>query len=119
MTRTMAQIERDAILDALAAVGGSKLEAAKALGIGKTTLYRKLAEYKALAEVDEEVRVLLAKVKDAERLRDGVALQDTKIESMVQADEPCPDCGSQRHRSCDQSRTAGIDMMPDVEDGRG
>lgn len=39
--------ERDAILSAIQSVNGDKLMAAKLLGIGKTTLYRKLKEYEA------------------------------------------------------------------------
>jgi DNA-binding NtrC family response regulator len=39
--------ERDAIFEALHATGGDKLMAAELLGIGKTTLYRKLKEYEA------------------------------------------------------------------------
>jgi len=39
------EVERDAILNALALLEGDKPAAATALGIGKTTLYRKLAEY--------------------------------------------------------------------------
>ena len=49
------ELERRAILDALAHVGGDKLEAARQLGIGKTTLYRKLKEYR-LAEFGEPRR---------------------------------------------------------------
>jgi DNA-binding NtrC family response regulator len=39
--------ERDAIFDAIRLTQGDKLKAAKLLGIGKTTLYRKLKEYGA------------------------------------------------------------------------
>jgi DNA-binding NtrC family response regulator len=39
--------ERDAIFDAIRVTNGDKLEAARLLGIGKTTLYRKLKEYEA------------------------------------------------------------------------
>jgi two-component system response regulator HydG len=39
--------ERDAIFEALRATSGDKLMAAELLGIGKTTLYRKLKEYEA------------------------------------------------------------------------
>jgi len=42
-----ADIEKRAILHAIALLNGDKLEAAKQLGIGKTTLYRKLKEYGA------------------------------------------------------------------------
>lgn len=41
----LAELERQAILDALRCLKGDKLAAAKLLGIGKTTLYRKLKEY--------------------------------------------------------------------------
>ena len=39
------QMERNAIVDAIRLLNGDKLQAAKLLGIGKTTLYRKLKEY--------------------------------------------------------------------------
>ncbi len=38
-------LEKQAILHAISVLGGDKLEAARRLGIGKTTLYRKLKEY--------------------------------------------------------------------------
>jgi len=41
----MSEIERQAILNAIAQLNGDKLKAARVLGIGKTTLYRKLKEY--------------------------------------------------------------------------
>lgn len=41
----LAELERQAILNAIRALHGDKLQAAKLLGIGKTTLYRKLKEY--------------------------------------------------------------------------
>jgi DNA-binding NtrC family response regulator len=43
--KTLADLERDAILDTIRRLNGDKLKAAKLLGIGKTTLYRKLKEY--------------------------------------------------------------------------
>lgn len=42
---TLAEMEKRAILAALKAAKGDKLLAAERLGIGKTTLYRKLNEY--------------------------------------------------------------------------
>lgn len=42
---SMAAIEKQAILAALKQTNNDKIEAAKLLGIGKTTLYRKLKEY--------------------------------------------------------------------------
>ncbi len=44
----IAEIEKRAILSAIEQLHGDKLEAARLLGIGKTTLYRKLKEYGAL-----------------------------------------------------------------------
>jgi two-component system response regulator HydG len=41
----LAEMEKRAILHAIANLNGDKLEAAKQLQIGKTTLYRKLKEY--------------------------------------------------------------------------
>jgi DNA-binding NtrC family response regulator len=43
--KSIAELERQAILDAIRVLDGDKLKAAKLLGIGKTTLYRKLKEY--------------------------------------------------------------------------
>jgi two-component system response regulator HydG len=43
--RTLADAERDAIVKAIGASQGNKVTAARLLGIGKTTLYRKLREY--------------------------------------------------------------------------
>ena len=45
----MAELEKVTILNALAQVNGDKLVAARLLGIGKTTLYRKLKEYESQA----------------------------------------------------------------------
>lgn len=43
--RSIADMERQAILTTLRQLNGDKLKAARLLGIGKTTLYRKLKEY--------------------------------------------------------------------------
>jgi len=45
----MAELEKRTILNALAQVNGDKMVAARLLGIGKTTLYRKLKEYQSQA----------------------------------------------------------------------
>jgi|SRR5579864_4454907 len=45
------ELERRAILSAVNDAGGDKLAAARILGIGKTTLYRKLAEYEKQNEI--------------------------------------------------------------------
>ncbi len=42
---SIAELEKQAILHAIEVLHGDKLEAARRLGIGKTTLYRKLKEY--------------------------------------------------------------------------
>jgi DNA-binding NtrC family response regulator len=43
--QSMAELEKQAILTTIAQLNGDKLTAARLLGIGKTTLYRKLKEY--------------------------------------------------------------------------
>jgi two-component system response regulator HydG len=45
------ELERRAILRALREAGGDKLAAARLLGIGKTTLYRKLKQYEAASQI--------------------------------------------------------------------
>ena len=45
----MAELEKQTILSAIAELNGDKLQAARLLGIGKTTLYRKLKDYAAEA----------------------------------------------------------------------
>src|SRR5271165_5717545 len=45
----LAELEKRAILHAITTLNGDKLEAARQLGIGKTTLYRKLKEYGSAA----------------------------------------------------------------------
>jgi len=51
---TLADLERQAILGAIRALNGDKLQAAKLLGIGKTTIYRKLKEYGIVDPLREE-----------------------------------------------------------------
>jgi len=52
--KTLADLERDAILSAIRTLSGDKLQAARMLGIGKTTLYRKLKEYGIIDPLHEE-----------------------------------------------------------------
>jgi two-component system response regulator HydG len=52
--KTLAELEREAILGAIRTLNGDKLQAAKLLGIGKTTLYRKLKEYGIADPLQEE-----------------------------------------------------------------
>jgi two-component system response regulator HydG len=51
---TLAELERKAILDAIRTLNGDKLQAARLLGIGKTTLYRKLKEFGIADPMQEE-----------------------------------------------------------------
>jgi len=51
---TLAEMERQAILGAIRTLNGDKLQAARLLGIGKTTLYRKLKEYGIADPLREE-----------------------------------------------------------------
>ena len=48
---TIAEMEKQAILNTIRQLNGDKLTAAKLLGIGKTTLYRKLKEY-GIADIE-------------------------------------------------------------------
>ena len=50
---SIAEMEKQAILGTIRQLNGDKLLAAKLLGIGKTTLYRKLKEY-GMVELTEE-----------------------------------------------------------------
>jgi two-component system response regulator HydG len=43
----MAELEKKTVLNAISELNGDKLQAARLLGIGKTTLYRKLKDYAA------------------------------------------------------------------------
>jgi two-component system response regulator HydG len=52
--KTLADLEREAILGAIRTLNGDKLQAARLLGIGKTTLYRKLKEYGIADPLHEE-----------------------------------------------------------------
>ncbi|MGH9412920.1 MAG: sigma-54-dependent transcriptional regulator [Terriglobales bacterium] len=56
--RPIAELEREAIFDALAHVKGDKIQAARLLGIGKTTLYRKLKEYAYAADQGSDLSEL-------------------------------------------------------------
>jgi len=53
--RTLAELEREAVLSTLARVGGNRSETARLLGIGTKTLYRRLHEYGVLG-TDESDR---------------------------------------------------------------
>jgi transcriptional regulator of acetoin/glycerol metabolism len=46
---TLAEVERQHVLRALEACGGNQVEAARALGIGRTTLWRKLRAFGIVA----------------------------------------------------------------------
>jgi transcriptional regulator of acetoin/glycerol metabolism len=55
----MAELEKSSILNALAELNGDKAEAARLLGIGKTTLYRKLKDYSVTTRGSVASNVLL------------------------------------------------------------
>lgn len=63
--KTLAQIEREAILATMQIVKGNKLEACRVLGIGKTTLYRKLIDFER--EDKRKRRALMRKLKARRR----------------------------------------------------
>ncbi|WP_437291483.1 helix-turn-helix domain-containing protein [Sorangium sp. So ce406] len=46
--RSLAEVEREHILRVLDACGGSRAEAARVLGVGRNTLWRKLREYSTI-----------------------------------------------------------------------
>ncbi len=50
---SIAELEKQAILNTIRQLNGDKLMAARLLGIGKTTLYRKLKEYGISEEGNE------------------------------------------------------------------
>jgi len=52
--KTLAEREREAIVETIRMLNGDKLRAARLLGIGKTTLYRKLKEYGIADPLKEE-----------------------------------------------------------------
>jgi DNA-binding NtrC family response regulator len=52
--KPLADLEREAILGAIRVLNGDKLQAARLLGIGKTTLYRKLKEYGVADSMQDE-----------------------------------------------------------------
>ncbi|MGB3628851.1 MAG: helix-turn-helix domain-containing protein, partial [Terracidiphilus sp.] len=52
--KSLQELEREAILAAIRTLKGDKLQAARMLGIGKTTLYRKLKEYGIADPLHEE-----------------------------------------------------------------
>ena len=51
------KVEKAAILAALKKLNGDKILAARKLGIGKTTLYRKLKEYRVRIEEHRVIRI--------------------------------------------------------------
>lgn len=47
----------------------------------------------------------------------GAQQAHSKVESMVLADEPCPDCGSHHHRSCATVAPVGTAGLAEIVDG--
>lgn len=55
--RWLADVERELIIAAVDECGGDRMEAARRLGIGKTTVYRKMKEYGIKADGSWHKRV--------------------------------------------------------------
>jgi hypothetical protein len=103
--RPIAELEAEAILGAVSALGGNKLEAARQLGIGKATLYRKLKEFTYTIPAGDFAPTLL--LRQAAALRTIPSLVDrpekkavrflkipsTKLEQ-ERASLRCPGCGT-------------------------
>jgi len=53
--RSLAEVEREHLLRVLDACGGSQSEAARVLGIGRNTLWRKLREYSGAGDARASV----------------------------------------------------------------
>lgn len=88
----MAEIERDAIITAIEKCEGRRLDAARLLDIGKTTLYRKLSQYGIV--IDKKKRPnfqsqaqALSTVKTPRFLRLAVT-----TEEIANANAQCPSC---------------------------
>jgi hypothetical protein len=83
--RTLAEVERETILDAIAKCDGNHHEAARQLGIGKTTIWRKLHEYG-----ERPVPVI--------RSKQGPAVPMLRIpstaEEVARVNAKCPKCGT-------------------------
>jgi len=73
-----------------------------------------------IGDIDQEVKdnlQFINKTDPANGGSDGFVIKDNdnkKIESMVQAEEPCPDCGSSHHRSC-KKQTTGLRRLGGIK----
>jgi len=52
LMRKLAEVEREHVMSVLEACGGQQIQAARVLGIGRTTLWRKLQSYGAIGKFD-------------------------------------------------------------------
>lgn len=73
---SIAEMEKQAILEAVRQSKGDKLMAAKLLGIGKTTLYRRLKE---MTPVTEEKAVRTCAAKGCDVVLQGMQLKDGSV----------------------------------------
>jgi transposase-like protein len=103
MIRSLADLEREAILSAIEEMDGDKKKAAKALGISKTTLYRKLREYREegtaiTPPVLDHARALAAiPLRSFEPVQSGpqiafLRIPSTPLEKQQLAKARCPRC---------------------------
>ncbi len=63
LPQRIAELERRAIREALAATGGNRVQAARRLGIARATLYQKLAAYRDLAPAGENIEAALPRAR--------------------------------------------------------
>ena len=85
--RTLAEVERELILDAIAKCDGNHHEAARQLGIGKTTIWRKLHEY---GEYPQSTPTPAIRAK---RLVPMLRIPST-AEEVARVNAKCPKCGT-------------------------
>ena len=85
--RTLAEVERELILDAIAKCSGNREEAARRLGIGKTTIWRKLREYGEYPQPAPTPAIR------ARRLVPMLRIPST-AEEVARVNAKCPKCGT-------------------------
>lgn len=113
--RPLADVERDAIEDAIRLTAGDLPKAAKLLGIGKATIYRKTAAYAKLPPRPEG-RGPHALAPDLARLRFGLARIETEW-SEVKAGAEVLDEAERNHRARELLR-AMQDFRESIPTGR-
>jgi hypothetical protein len=92
VTRLLAEVEREYVLAVLSEYHGDRYAASRALGIGRTTLYRKLGEWGIASDNRNGKRVLgnpavLATIQTPRFIRLA-----TTPEELAAANAICPSC---------------------------